>query len=99
MKTNVSIELTDNQRDQLANWLDNKTTRRTATRADIKQLCADTVAGIFDCLNQPQAPAVPRFDQSRLDIIAPEDNDRLLGKPRGYIVGWNKVKYNRTSRA
>lgn len=37
MKTNVSIELTDEQRDLLANYFDGKETKRLATRKEITQ--------------------------------------------------------------
>jgi hypothetical protein len=38
MKTIISIELNDAQRDYLATLIDDKPTKRLATRGDIKQL-------------------------------------------------------------
>ena len=38
MKTNVSIELTDEERDYIANRIDGKVTKRLATRKEISDL-------------------------------------------------------------
>lgn len=47
MKTNVSIELTDDQRDRLANEIDGKVTKRLATRADITAMVSGSVDRIL----------------------------------------------------
>lgn len=67
MKTNVSIELTDEQRDMLANVIDGKASKRLATRADVNAL----VQGLIDqCLaadlpeNKPRQAANPTAPRS-----------------------------------
>ena len=54
MKTNVAIELTEEQRDRLANEIDGKVTKRLATRADINAVCA----GMIDQLTAEPGPDV-----------------------------------------
>ena len=48
MKVNVGIELTDEQRNALADWLDGKQTKRLATRRDVNELVTGLLAGIVD---------------------------------------------------
>ena len=48
MKTNISLELDDNQRDCLADWLDDKTSKRLATRKEIVNFVDALVMGIID---------------------------------------------------
>ena len=46
MKTNVSIELSDSERSYIANKIDNKTTKRLATRSEISALVKYLVAAV-----------------------------------------------------
>ncbi len=48
MKTNVAIELTDTQRNILADILDEKRSKRLATRSDVNDLLVGIVAGMID---------------------------------------------------
>jgi hypothetical protein len=46
MKTNVPIQLLDAQRNQLANLIDGKATKRLASRAEIVALCQQHIGGL-----------------------------------------------------
>lgn len=46
MKTNLGIELTDDERDALANLIDNKDTTRLATRKEITAIAQNHVGGL-----------------------------------------------------
>jgi hypothetical protein len=48
MKTNVSIDLSEEERDLLANLIDKKTTKRLATRGDIVKLVNYIVERVLD---------------------------------------------------
>lgn len=70
MKTNVSIELTDGQRDHLATLIDGKQSKRLATRADI---CALVLACIDRALEvDPETTAEP-LGEMRADPDVPVD--------------------------
>ena len=99
MKTNVSIELTDAERDMIANKLDGKVSKRLATRKDIVQACHDYISSLLldgtseiarEILREPPAQCQDFDDQ--LSRIDPEDRVALEGKPDGYIRAWNRVK-------
>ena len=47
MKTNVSIELNDEQRTALANSIDGKVNARQATRADVNSVCQGAVDALL----------------------------------------------------
>ena len=47
MKTNVSIDLSDSDRDYIANKIDSNTTKRLATRAEINSLVKYLVAAVI----------------------------------------------------
>ena len=104
MKVNLTIEVSDTARRVLASALDNRASRRLATRREIRSFfeeVSNSLAGSV-CLTptpQPQAndgtlclspPSKgPASDLYRIDD---EDRDRLRGKPPGFVYGWNKVK-------
>jgi hypothetical protein len=48
MKTNVPIELTDDQRSHIANLIDRKQTKRKATRSEISTLAASFFIRLLD---------------------------------------------------
>lgn len=97
MKTNVAIELTDEQRDYLATLIDGKPTKRLATRQDVNNLVqqfigaavsqAEYSGGKVDEHNNVHATA-----KGDLYTIDPEDRKFLDGKDPSYVRGWNQVK-------
>ena len=101
MKTNVSIELTDEQRNALAVAIDGKQSKRLATRAELGALCRLFVEAVIEH-EAEQAPCQPgrlfsepveaSEPRGSLHIADAEDRASLAGKPVGYVVGWNKVK-------
>ena len=101
MKTNVSIELTDEQRSTLANIIDGKTNKRLATRKEVVDLCTQYIAGLVgenasEAPSEPQNRVVLATCQNNFDpSLTPdaEDRQRLAGKSAGYIRGWNMVKH------
>ena len=107
MKTNVSIELSDEQRDVLADILDGKVTKRLATRKEVVELCEQHIERLLGGMAKPEpsnkvvlATATNvRTDpdlQHKVDPslrIDPEDRVALAGKDAGYIRGWNMVKH------
>lgn len=104
MKANVAIEITDYQRDKLANLLDGKITKRMVTRADIVALCQQHIGGMIEMaenlviVKQPAAVAGTaatsegNLTLNHLARVDPEDEVVLAGKPEGYVIGWNRVK-------
>ena len=72
MKTNVSIELTDAQRNAVANRIDQKVSKRMVTRAEVNALCQGAIDSLLveDCeaVNDPRpASHEPRWaDHPRL---------------------------------
>lgn len=101
MKTNVSIELTDEQRSTLANIIDGKSNKRLATRKEVVDLCTQYIAGLVgenasEAPSEPQNRVVLATCQNNFDpSLTPdaEDRQRLAGKSAGYIRGWNMVKH------
>lgn len=93
MKTNVSIELTDTQRNILAALLDGKETKRLATRADINTVCTKLIE---DLLTEAVEASLESLGSAEpvesLESIDPEDRVALAGKSIGHIRGWNQVK-------
>ena len=101
MKTNVSLDLTDDQRRQLANLIDGKVTQRLATRKEIVTFTRQHIAGLVaeseptdEDVNESQR--APSSTASVLYQIDPEDRPALTGRSPGYIRGWNLVKRSRT---
>jgi hypothetical protein len=94
MKTNVSIELNDLQRNQLACLIDRKIVKRLATRKEVVALCEQHIAGLIE---QASDPGISKpYPESKVyhDLyhVDPEDEALLKGKCAGYIRGWNSVK-------
>lgn len=100
MKANVAIEITDYQRDKLANLIDGKVTKRMCTRADVVKLCQQHIGGMIEqaestiIVKQPvEAKVAISGDHiNHLLTIDPEDQVVLAGKPDSYVIGWNRVK-------
>lgn len=115
MKTNVSVELTDEQRDALANMLDGKQSARLLTRKDVNEMVAAFMASMVDAATSDPEPE-PRHTlpsdaliaaatssavprAGALSIPDPEDRERLAGRCPSYVTGWNKVKRKLGARA
>lgn len=102
MRTNVAIELTDEQRSTLADLIDGKQTKRLLTRAEVGALCRLFLESLIEQAdepptNQPGRLFIAADDDNQaprgdLHIADPEDRQLLAGKSAGYVVGWNKVK-------
>ena len=99
MKANVSIDISDEQRDRLANLIDGKVTKRLATRKDIVDICNAVIDSMSAEQEQPQnievfeAPPtrIGGLSRSLLEIDS-EDAEILKGKSESYIRGWNNTK-------
>lgn len=100
MKTNVAIELSDDDRSLLANMIDGKVTKRLATRADIVRLCQLSIAGLTEQSNasvfQTQAIDDPEATPYAHPWNTPDEEDQILlqGKEESYVYGWNKAKHS-----
>ena len=103
MKTNVSIELSDEQRDHLANLIDGKVTKRLATRKDVVDMVLSFVSGmaeeqsfspttVDEKKSVQSASTVYRQNSNDLLRIDPEDAEHLKDKCESYIKGWNDTK-------
>ena len=105
MRTNVSIELTDDQRDALATMIDAKDTTRLATRKEITAIAQQHIGGMArvaeaetfedvddDDQGQREAPSGPDGDLYVVDHTDPLT--RTMAKPDdpSYVRGWNQVK-------
>ena len=98
MKTNVPVELTDLERNMLAQIIDGKQSQRTVSRKEVNEI----VRGCFDSLvhrfekaageHNSQALTARRDTQADLLLADPEDAEELRGKSGSYIIGWNKAK-------
>ena len=108
MKTNVSIELTDDQRDALATMIDGKDTTRLATRKEITAIAQNHIGGMARVAEADAFEDVYEDDQEAAALVKagiPPDGDlyvvdhtdpltRTMAKPDdpSYIRGWNQVK-------
>ena len=101
MKVNLSLEVTESQRNVLARLLTGKDIKRLATRDEVREF----VAGCIESLTEREGAVLPAdaaiaLPQPRVSVgdlltIDPEDEEILRGKAPGYIVGWNRVKRKR----
>jgi hypothetical protein len=94
MKTNVSIDLDDDQRRILANIIDGKTSRRMITRAEVKEFTLGQFAALLSgpTPSTPENVYIKAGGYAALAQVAPEDRETLAGKSVSYIIGHNKVK-------
>ena len=107
MKTNVSVELTDEERDAIATVIDGKSTKRLATRADIVELVTKFIAGFAADSSYKAGKAVPETAKFKADPTITrvgasklrelyrvrEGEEALLrGKSESYIRGWNSAR-------
>jgi len=100
MKTNVSIELSDEERRALADVIDGKVSKRLATRAEVVEICRRHIAGLTRAsISSADAKKVGEViaRQPANDLYTIDESDPLsaaIARPNdpGYIYGWNKVK-------
>ena len=113
MKANVAIEITDHERDKLANLIDGKVTKRMVTRLDVVNLCRQHIGGM---IQQAESSVIVKqaveFKVTAsvggdifscignpLTVVDPEDQVVLAGKAESYIIGWNRVKRDKVRYA
>lgn len=95
MKTNIGIELTDEQRNRLACLLAGKETKALATRAQVTELVEGFVAGLLD--QEPGAPGSAQETREPWEAATPRAQPAVASptarvKPRGrYRPGWPRV--------
>lgn len=95
MKTNVAIELNDDQRNKLANVIDRKVTKRLATRKEISDFCRGSIDSALVERDAPIVSGCAVRQVVRTSVRTtpyPEDEKRLAGKSTSYVIGYNKVK-------
>lgn len=108
MKTNVPIEITDDERCLLANMIDGKEKKRLATRKEVVELCQRHIAALIHQANnavyktmvtsQPSVLIVENdkvYDAAKHPWYTPDREDEALlhGKDPEYVFGWNKAKH------
>ena len=95
MKTNVPIELSDAQRDHLANLIDRKKTKRKASRKEIIEICQRHIGGLAESPFSMDAADPPDFEDARGNPLSAINWDDPLtpcmARPNdpGYVRGWN----------
>lgn len=101
MKTNVPIELSDEERVKLADVIDGKHSLKMATRAQIVAICQQHIGGLVGMINDPFERDRTRFLTTNIkpgtgfDIYKADPADvPMMAKPNdpGYVRGWNLVK-------
>ena len=96
MKTNVSIELNDEQRNRLAILIDGKESKRMATRKEVVELCQRHIGGLAEA-SEPAKVQIERNQDAHAAFISlkPDPEDvALMAQPNNpsYVRGWNQVK-------
>ncbi len=99
MKTNVSISLNETERSILADFIDNKKTKRLATRAEIVALARSSIERVLIAETDQVVEAIHKINSgtrsdetNEAETIDPEDAEHLAGKSPGHVRGWNQVK-------
>jgi len=109
MMTNLgTVELTDDQRDAIANMIDGKDTTRLATRKEIVAIVLHHVGGLsryaeaatFEEVEEDdqeaaalqQAGLAPTSDLYVVDHTDPLTRTMALPDNPSYVRGWNQVK-------
>ena len=101
MKTNIQIELTDEQRNQLKILIDGKPSKKMVSRKEVIALCQQHISGLVNSsangddearmrIMVANSKSTPAMNLYRAD---PEDIP-LMARPDdpGYVRGWNTVK-------
>lgn len=99
MKTNIQIELSNEQRNRLKVALDGKHSKKLLSRAEVVKLAQDFFEALLEVEFAAPARSVKGQTAEVRSIyehpfykIAPGDEEQLAGKPLGYIYGWNKAR-------
>lgn len=98
MKTNVSIELSEQERSALADLIDGKATKRLATRKEITKICQQHIGGMsHQTVEAFESAAHGTARKKYGDIYKVDHSDplsRTMAQPHnpGYVRGWNLVK-------
>lgn len=98
MKVNANIEITDAQRNVLAQQIDGKPNKRLATRDEVRAYVDGCIASLVEGETAAEtvtaAPLSPRRSPSTSELlkIDPEDEAVLKDKEPGFIIGWNRWK-------
>ena len=103
MKTNLGIELTDDERDALANLIDGKDTTRLATRKEISAIAQNHIGGLarraeaetYEDVHSEDHDARPLAADNPIYVIDESDPlTRAMADPDNpsYVRGWNTVK-------
>ena len=92
MKTRIFIETTDEERNQLACFLDGAMSKRMVSRKEIIALCEQHMGGLIEQCVHLDPPEKKEAVMSGIYILDKEDAHMLKDKSPGYIRGWNSVK-------
>jgi len=108
MKTNLGIELTDDERDALANLIDGKDTTRLATRKEITAIAQKHLGGLarvaeaatFEDVEDEDTEGSARTyeDGTPTGVLYVVDHTdpltRTMAKPDNpsYVRGWNQAR-------
>lgn len=99
MISRISIELTDDQRSYLANLIDDKTSKRLATRKEIVEVTEALILSLvsppevaFKNSRKPLTDLVEHLEE--LDLVSIDTGDEhLANKSDSYIRAFNSAKY------
>lgn len=108
MKINLQVEVSDEQRNIIARYLDDRETKRLVTRKEMRELVESVVVGLISGSQahttepDPGAITTGRGTKKRTrKVLAQAKSDELLQEklkslPKerhfGYIRGWMRVK-------
>lgn len=101
MKTQVTIDLNNEQRNDLKIKLDGKASKKVLSRDEVRTLCQDMFEGLLAAELSKATPGPSGKVAEVVSIydhpfykVAPEDVEHLAGRSLGFIYGYNKVKYS-----
>lgn len=97
MKVNVPIKIDDEARNNLAQVIDGKPTKRLATRKEVNEVCQGLVAALSLPLPGPDRPASHKL--AKLNEFVELELPNYPGKPRSYVIGICKYKYRKELRS
>lgn len=98
MKTNISIELNDEQRNKLKILIDGKASKKMISRKEVIALCEQHIGGLLgtaDPISGGVENVSIRSLQKKVDLYDIDPEDRaLMAQPENpsYVRGWNLVK-------
>jgi len=107
MKINIQIDLSDEQRSLIANFLDGKTNKRKASRKDIVNIVQSDLSGLLDSFKLFSGKPKSEVKKSKQNFIfletdefkkAAADKKKIMGSgfiKENYIRGWVKEPFTR----